>query len=64
MIFGYAVTVIPRIYTYYISTALFAIFGLKMLRDGYYMSATEGQEELEEVQSNLQKCETEVLMLH
>ncbi|XP_031826250.1 putative divalent cation/proton antiporter TMEM165 isoform X2 [Nomia melanderi] len=59
VIFGYAVTIIPRIYTYYISTALFAIFGLKMLRDGYYMSAAEGQEELEEVQSNLQKRETE-----
>ncbi|XP_076289597.1 putative divalent cation/proton antiporter TMEM165 [Lasioglossum baleicum] len=59
VIFGYAVTIIPRAYTYYISTVLFAIFGLKMLRDGYYMSAVEGQEELEEVQSDLQKRDDE-----
>ncbi|XP_033322450.2 putative divalent cation/proton antiporter TMEM165 [Megalopta genalis] len=59
VIFGYAVTIIPRAYTYYISTVLFAIFGLKMLRDGYYMSAVEGQEELEEVQTDLQKREDE-----
>jgi hypothetical protein len=39
---------------------LFALFGLKMLRDGYYMSPNEGQEELEEVQSDLRKREDEV----
>ncbi|XP_015434634.1 PREDICTED: transmembrane protein 165 isoform X2 [Dufourea novaeangliae] len=59
VVFGYAATIIPRVYTYYISTALFAIFGFKMLRDGYYMSTTEGQEELEEVQSDLRKREDE-----
>ncbi|KAK2577490.1 hypothetical protein KPH14_003587 [Odynerus spinipes] len=59
VIFGYAATIIPRKYTYYISTALFALFGLKMLRDGYYMSPTEAQEELEEVQSDLRKREDE-----
>ncbi|KAE8741943.1 hypothetical protein FOCC_FOCC012503 [Frankliniella occidentalis] len=58
-VFGLAATIIPRAYTYYISTALFAIFGLKMLRDGYYMSPNEGQEELEEVQSDLRKREDE-----
>lgn len=51
---------IPRVYTYYISTALFAIFGLKMLRDGWYMSPNDAQEELEEVQSDLKKREDEV----
>lgn len=61
MIFGYAATIIPHTYTYYISTALFAIFGLKMLRDGYKMSATEAQEELEEIQSDLRKRDDEVL---
>lgn len=60
VIFGYAATIIPRVYTYYISTALFALFGLKMLRDGFYMSPNEGQEELEEVQSDLRKREDEV----
>ncbi|XP_011152418.1 transmembrane protein 165 [Harpegnathos saltator] len=59
VVFGYAATIIPRAYTYYISTLLFALFGLKMLRDGYYMSPTEAQEELEEVQSDLRKREDE-----
>ncbi|XP_076624268.1 putative divalent cation/proton antiporter TMEM165 [Colletes latitarsis] len=59
VIFGYAATIIPRAYTYYISTALFAIFGLKMLRDGYYMSTTERQDELEEIQTDLRKREDE-----
>lgn len=58
--FGYAATVIPRAYTFYVSTALFALFGLKMLREGYYMSPNEGQEEFEEVQSDLRKREDEV----
>lgn len=59
-VFGMAATIIPRIYTFYISTALFAIFGLKMLREGYYMSPNEGQEEMEEVQLDLRKREDEV----
>lgn len=59
-VFGMAATIIPRVYTYYISTALFAIFGLKMLKEGYYMSPNEGQEEFEEVQSDLRKREDEV----
>merc|ERR1719204_1169746 len=42
--FGYATTVIPRIYTYYISSLLFAIFGVKMLHEGYHMSPNEEQE--------------------
>ncbi|XP_075234633.1 putative divalent cation/proton antiporter TMEM165 isoform X2 [Lycorma delicatula] len=60
VVFGYAATVIPRAYTFYVSTALFALFGLKMLREGYYMSPTEGQEEFEEVQSDLRKREDEL----
>ena len=38
--FGYAITIIPRVFTYYLSSFLFAIFGLKMLRDGWKMSPT------------------------
>ncbi|XP_058458888.1 transmembrane protein 165 [Malaya genurostris] len=60
-VFGMAATIIPRVYTYYISTALFALFGLKMLKEGYYMSATEAAEELEEVQSDLRKREDELI---
>eukprot|EP00042_Codosiga_hollandica_P021052 m.71280 g.71280 ORF g.71280 m.71280 type:complete len:264 (+) comp50173_c0_seq1:199-990(+) len=52
---GYAVTIIPRVYTQYISTALFAIFGCKMLHDGWKMSPDEGQEEYEEVSLELKK---------
>ncbi|XP_044749498.1 transmembrane protein 165 [Coccinella septempunctata] len=58
-VFGWLVNVVPRIYTFYISTALFAIFGLKMLKEGYYMSPTEGQGELDEVQSDLRKQDEE-----
>ncbi|XP_044737637.1 transmembrane protein 165 [Chrysoperla carnea] len=58
-LFGWIATVVPRAYTYYISTALFAIFGLKMLKEGYSMSPTDAQEELEEVQSDLRKKEEE-----
>lgn len=38
--FGYAITVIPRLYTFYLSSFLFAVFGIKMLREGWKMSAT------------------------
>ncbi|XP_061518536.1 uncharacterized protein LOC1280710 isoform X1 [Anopheles gambiae] len=60
VLFGIAATIIPRVYTFYISTALFALFGLKMLYDGYHMSATGAAEELEEVQSDLRKREDEL----
>ncbi|CAF1291656.1 unnamed protein product [Rotaria sp. Silwood1] len=50
-------TFIPRIYTYYISSILFAGFGIKMLKDGYLMSPDEGTEEYEEVQQEVEKAE-------
>jgi len=55
----YAITVVPRVYTYYVSSFLFAVFGLKMLRDGWRMSPTEAMEEMEEVQEDLRKRERE-----
>ncbi|XP_078254636.1 putative divalent cation/proton antiporter TMEM165 isoform X1 [Rhinoraja longicauda] len=55
VLFGYATTIIPRKYTYYVSTALFAIFGFRMLWEGLKMSPNEGQEELEEVQAEIKK---------
>ncbi|XP_067891257.1 transmembrane protein 165 [Heterodontus francisci] len=57
VLFGYATTIIPRKYTYYVSTALFAIFGFRMLWEGLKMSPDEGQEELEEVQAEIKKKE-------
>ncbi|KAK3860363.1 hypothetical protein Pcinc_033581 [Petrolisthes cinctipes] len=58
--FGYVITWIPRVYTFYASSALFAIFGIKMLREGWKMKPDEGQEELEEVQSDLRRREDEM----
>ncbi|XP_019752325.1 putative divalent cation/proton antiporter TMEM165 [Hippocampus comes] len=60
VLFGYATTIIPRIYTYYVSTGLFAIFGVRMLREGLKMSPDEGQEELEEVQAEIKKKDEEL----
>jgi len=59
VLLGFSITVIPRAYTFYISSGLFAAFGLKMLYDGYHMGQNEAQEEYEEVQSDLRKREGE-----
>ncbi|CAF0876015.1 unnamed protein product [Rotaria sordida] len=48
---------IPRIYTYYLSSVLFACFGIKMLRDGYLMSPDEGTEEYEEAEHEIEKVD-------
>jgi len=57
---GYAITVIPRWFTYYFSSALFALFGIKMLKEGYEMSPDEGKEEYDEVQAELRKKDEEL----
>jgi len=54
---GWLAQVIPYVITFYLSTALFALFGLKMLYEGYHMSPNEGQEEYEEAQAEVQKTE-------
>lgn len=48
---------IPKTYTYYASSVLFALFGLKMLREGWQMSATDASEEYEEASSALREQE-------
>ncbi|XP_050710925.1 transmembrane protein 165-like [Eriocheir sinensis] len=58
--FGYVITWIPRVYTFYASSALFAIFGIKMLREGWKMKPDEGQEEMEEVQLDLRRRDDEI----
>ncbi|CAH0395634.1 unnamed protein product [Bemisia tabaci] len=60
VVFGLAATVIPRVYTYYISILLFFIFGVKMLLEGFKMSPNEAQQELEGVQSDLKRREDEL----
>lgn len=52
---GVATTVIPRIYIHYTSVILFVVFGLKMLKEGYEMSSDEAKEELEQVESSIEK---------
>lgn len=54
---GFATTVIPRVYTHYLSIALFVFFGIRMIREAYYMDPNEGLEEYEEVQKTLSKKE-------
>jgi putative Ca2+/H+ antiporter (TMEM165/GDT1 family) len=55
VVLGFATTVIPRTYTYYASTVLFAVFGIKMMKEAWGMSPDEGQEELEQVSAELKK---------
>ncbi|KAL5013054.1 hypothetical protein ScPMuIL_011605 [Solemya velum] len=57
---GYATTIIPRVYTYYASSILFAVFGIKMIKEGWDMSPDEAKEEYEEVQSELKQKEQEI----
>lgn len=54
---GYATLIIPRSVTFYTCTALLALFGIKMLYEGYKMSPEEGQEEFKEVSEELRKRE-------
>lgn len=67
VLFGWLATVIPRNIVYYTSTALFAIFGLKMLWEGFHMPPGGAQEEMDEVHADLRKHDDEVcfvLFLH
>ena len=58
--------IVFQVYTFYISSLLFAIFGLKMLKEGWNMSPEDSMEEMEEVQEELRKkeaCEKDSLEL-
>jgi putative Ca2+/H+ antiporter (TMEM165/GDT1 family) len=50
-------TFVPRVYTYYLSSILFAGFGIKMLKDGFGMSSDEGTDEYEDVQHEVEEAE-------
>lgn len=54
---GFATTVIPRIYTHYLSIVLFIFFGVRMIKEAYYMASDEGMDEYEEVQKSITKKE-------
>ncbi|VDP04825.1 unnamed protein product [Soboliphyme baturini] len=53
--FGWATQIIPRMYTFYFSTALFAFFGIKMLRDAYLMTDSDSMEEFEAAEVEVKK---------
>lgn len=48
---------IPRSYTYYLSSVLFALFGIKMLHEGWHMDNSDATEEYEEANSTLKESE-------
>jgi len=48
---------IPKIYTFYASTFLFAIFGLKMLHEGYMMAPGDATDEYEDANNTLKESE-------
>ncbi|CAI8037956.1 Transmembrane protein 165 [Geodia barretti] len=57
VVLGFATMVIPRAVTFYVSTGLLALFGVKMLYEGWNMSSDEGREEFDEVSEELRKRE-------
>lgn len=57
-VLGNIITVfIPKVYTYYASAVLFAIFGLKMLQEGYQMDPNDSGDEYEEASQSLKESE-------
>ena len=53
---GFATIIIPRTVTYYVGTILLALFGCKMLYDGYEMGSDDGKEELEAANEEVNKA--------
>lgn len=54
-VLGFAVNVIPKTYTHYMSIVLLFVFGLLMIKDGYKMTEEESKEEFEETEKSLAK---------
>uniref|UniRef100_A0A0N5A1V3 GDT1 family protein n=1 Tax=Parastrongyloides trichosuri TaxID=131310 RepID=A0A0N5A1V3_PARTI len=57
---GWLIQVVPTVIVFWISTGLFAVFGVQMLYEGFKMSPTEGADELEEAQAEVQKSELDI----
>ncbi len=60
---GFATLIVPRAITFYLCTGLLALFGIKMLYEGYKMSPEEGQEEFKEVSEELRIREESVSLI-
>ncbi|XP_059178426.1 transmembrane protein 165-like [Physella acuta] len=54
---GYAATMIPGAVTHFISSALFGLFGTKMLKEALHMSTNKAAEEYQEAQDVLKEDE-------
>eukprot|EP00291_Cryptomonas_curvata_P022291 CAMPEP_0172175762 /NCGR_PEP_ID=MMETSP1050-20130122/14414_1 /TAXON_ID=233186 /ORGANISM="Cryptomonas curvata, Strain CCAP979/52" /LENGTH=318 /DNA_ID=CAMNT_0012847913 /DNA_START=123 /DNA_END=1079 /DNA_ORIENTATION=- len=55
---GFALpSLLPRVYTHYASVVLFAVFGVKLLKDAREMKDEGHSEELEEVEAELNKAD-------
>lgn len=52
-----AMKLVPKVYTFYISSVLFVLFGLKMLWEAWRMKPEAAHEEIEEVQMELRQLE-------
>jgi putative Ca2+/H+ antiporter (TMEM165/GDT1 family) len=57
---GWFAQLIPYWFTFYASTALFALFGLKMLYEAWHMSSAESKEVQEEAQAEIQRKELDM----
>ena len=57
VLLGFATIVVPRWITFYLGALLFAIFGVKMLWEGWHMSSEEESEEFDEVSEELKRKE-------
>lgn len=60
VLFGWLASAIPHSIVYYTSTALFALFGLKMLWEGWRMPPTAAKQEMDRVQADLCARDNEV----
>jgi putative Ca2+/H+ antiporter (TMEM165/GDT1 family) len=56
-VLGLTAIIIPRWITYYVSALLFALFGIKMLKEAYQMSPDDQEEEFKEAQDSIKEKE-------
>ncbi|MEH2076076.1 MAG: TMEM165/GDT1 family protein [Nostoc sp.] len=60
VLFGQAVSLLPKVYIHYAEIALFIAFGIKLLYDASKMSATSDPEVVEEAEAAVKKADLEL----
>ncbi|MEH1792232.1 MULTISPECIES: TMEM165/GDT1 family protein [unclassified Nostoc] len=60
VLFGQAVSLLPKVYIHYAEIALFIAFGIKLLYDASKMSATSNPEVVEEAEAAVKKADLEL----